>query len=411
MRKILTAILGLILLPTIGCSQKINKIEIDFDKNLALPQMDSLMNLDPLVGFLISMPDSTEWDRYVSPLKINFWRTNVWDFNILTPLLKKYPNIHIQLVLGDKFPRGSYAKSDEIPFSGYSQWLQEVNKLLSTIPVEYYSRISIDIYNEPNASRKWPNSYQNFYRFFCETVSYINSTYPDLKIAGPSIEGEESYHFIEEILGYMMKWKALNDDIPLRLDQLTIHALGQSPRKCIQDIPKYLHLIDSAGYKESLGIKDLVYNEYCNRNQTDNFADAVRMLESFEKNGIRYASRACWGTCTNGSLDNLLIYDDGNIKPNQNWYGYKYYSMLIGKRFESVAPEGISVIAGGTRDHKLGIISSFLDSPSILDLRIAGLQDYFVYEILDSGISKIHETGNVRIAPKGVVLLSEIELD
>ncbi|WP_436514895.1 hypothetical protein [Ekhidna sp. To15] len=397
---------------TFSCAQDINLVEIDFNKSLSLPNMDDNNQLNPLVGFLISMPEPKLWDEYLSPLKVNFWRTNEWDFELLTPLLENYPDIHLQLVLGDQYARKTYNRANEVPFEGYSTWLNNADNLLSQIPKKYYSRISIDIYNEANSERKWPNSYNNFNRFFCETISFINSKYPQLEIAGPSIAGEEAYDLIESTLKYMASWKEINQDLPLRLNQLSIHALGQSPRKCILDIPRYLSLLDedSLGYK--LGIESIIYNEYCNRNQTDYFADAIRMLEAFEMNGVKYAGRACWGTCDNGSMDNLIEFQDGNPKKKENWYGYQHYSMLDGNRFDIKSRGELSVIAGASRaGNKMCFIANHNESAQLVNLKLKNIGNYYLYKIEDSGLRLVDKTANYELKEKQVLLLSENQLN
>ena len=397
----------------VGHAQKIDssEIEIDFETTLVLPQMDTLQRLKPLVGFLQSIPDSSLWDQYLSPLDVDFWRVSSWDFDYLIPLLERFPKLHLQLVLQGQFPRTTYYESEEIPFQDYSGWLQRVYELVDRIPLRYHDRISIDVYNEANAERKWPNTKENFQIFFCETVSSLNARYPTLKTAGPSMGGEECYNLVHDLMRYMIQWKVSNPSKPLKLDQLTIHALGQSPRKSIQDIEKYHALISTYSLDKQLSINHLVYNEYGTRVQMLHFADAIRMLQAFEKNGIKYAARACWGTCKDGSLDDLLDYSMNEVRPKENWYGYKYYSMLKGKRFRVKTANGIAVIAGTTDDkNRMGFIANYSESTHRVTLNVKNIGSFHIYLIEDSGLREINPTFQYMLKEKQVILLSENEL-
>ncbi len=312
-------------------------------------------SLVPLVGFLHSHPDSSLWDQYVKPLKPNFWRNKTYFPDYHLKGLKYNPEFHYQMSLMGQFDAlGKGSKSEFWPHNEPSHWKSHRSDKMSLLEGLSKENISVDIWNEPNLpnNKYWQGTDTSFFEHFIETLNWLNTEYPQLRVAGPSTTGKTGKEFIENLLNYVMHYLANHSDTHLTLNMLSVHGMGQPYHQFLRDLIFLSNLVYSENEYDSLSIESLIYNEYLTRKESQHFSLALRKLSDFEQYGVKYAGRACWGTCQNGSLDGLLNVDGTTISPNENWYGYYFYSLVRGKRFTTRHPSSVSCISGLTENNQ-----------------------------------------------------------
>lgn len=366
-------------------------IEVHFDKVLVTPhtsQVDS--SLAPLIGFLHSHPeDSASWAKYVKPLRPNFWRNKDYFPEYHKWALNYNADFHYQMSLAGGYP--AYKKEKEHPHwpqNDYGKWTSFRSDKMIKIP-EGIDNFSIDIWNEPNHKTYWPDSDSTFFEMFCETINWLNTNYPNCPVAGPSSTGSTGRKFIDDLIPFMRRWKKRNPDKSLDLNMLAVHGLGQSHEDFMKDL---IHLSGKVNSKEwaDVGIQSIIYNEYLKSSESTSFSWSLKKLEAFEKYGVKYAARACWGTCQNGSLDGLLVEDEnGILKPTENWFGYAAYALMRGKRYEVTNNSDLAIIAGEQENgSKLILVSNVTTGPEAdlrLNLNSKSSKRWNIYQITDNG--------------------------
>jgi len=256
---------------------------------------------------------------------------------------------------------------------------------------------------------------------FCETINFLNENHPELPTAGPSATGSTAREFTKGLLSYMAIWKFNNPNDSLRLDWIAIHGLGQNQKAFLSDLQYWSKEVYENKNYAKIGVTDLIYNEYIRRGEESKyFAWALRYLEAFEKYGVKYAGRTCWGTCNDGTLDGLLSIDSsGRYFPNENWFGYASYAKLTGKRYVVQKTNRLSIIAGEVKENqtKLILLSNTENFNVDCLMSARGLEtnklNYF-YEISDKGLIAIDRLPNWEegfiVKAKTSYLISELPI-
>lgn len=419
-----------IMLATAGTGYYLNtiprspiKLHVDFDSILVTYQTHPTdSSLAPLVGFLHSYPDTALWDKFVSPLKPIFWRNKTFYPNFYDKARDVNPDLHYQIVLSDFYPSNHKPKDHpDWPFNNYSKWTEFRREKMELIP-ENVSNISIDIWNEPNLEQGqyWQGTQESFFELFCETASWLNIHYPQYMIAGPSATGKDAQQYIERMIKYMEDWKRKHPEAPLKVDMLAIHGIQPSFEKLLTDLQYYSNKIYVEEAYKSLKIKNLIYNEYLTKKESNHFSYSLRMLEVFEKHSVKYAARACWGTCKNGSLDGLLSEkENDNYLANEVWFGYAQYANIDGKRY-NVKKDGadLAVIAGENKESKSKII--LVGNPKNREVKVelyftsnTHSSKWFTYVISHSGLVKQSESStsvlNLFLEAEQTLLISNVK--
>lgn len=383
---------GLVALSSLRCKAQEAEVIISFNENLNTRSSNADASITPLVGFLHSYPalDSLEiWNKMVKPLKPKFWRHREFNQALYDRMIKIDATMHYEVVLPGPLRINRDNQNDpQFPFNDPGRWRAYVVKKLNQIPQGL--NVSIDVWNEPNRGHSWNNSSESFFEFFCQTVSLINTIRPDLEVVGPSTTGNQSREFVQALIDYMKEWKKRNVYLPLRLDYLALHSMG-TYNNFRDDISYWSEYMFEKGNADLFETKALIYNEYLYEGKrTQNFSWAIKYLQLFETYGVKYASRACWGNCWDGSLDGLLVEENNNMKPSHIWYGYKRYATFTGKRYITSEIKDLGVIVGeNDTSEKLILVGNLLENTRPITLKVEDLNQVEVFSITKNGeISK-----------------------
>ncbi|MEQ9468761.1 MAG: hypothetical protein RLN88_15230 [Ekhidna sp.] len=220
---------------------------------------------------------------------------------------------------------------------------------------------------------------------------------------------------MDDLIQFMRRWKLRNPEKKLTLNTLAVHGLGQSHEDFLTDLIYLSNKVNSKQWSD-LGINSIIYNEYLRSHESNSFSWSLKKLEAFEKYGVEYAARACWGTCQNGSLDGILIEDaNGGYNTTENWFGYAVYSLMTGKRHITKNDSDLATISAEREDgSKIILIANPQIGPEVhltLKLPSSSVNSWNIYQITDDGIklvsSKSTNNISISIAKRESYLVSE----
>lgn len=159
-----------------------------------------------------------------------------------------------------------------------------------------------EIWNEPDydiavwntSPRTWGGSEEQFHEFYFTVATYLKGRFPNLKIGGPAIAGNEAW--ADRFLSAMAERK-----VPM--DFFSWHMYSTNPDAMAAKARRIRALMDKYGYTRS----ESILNEWNYiRNWNEGFPYSIRMMRQ-HKGGAFSAAVMC--ACQNVPVDMLMYYD------------------------------------------------------------------------------------------------------
>ena len=159
-----------------------------------------------------------------------------------------------------------------------------------------------EIWNEPDLDRKdwqtaprnWGGSPEAFFELFSITARHLKKCFPDLKIGGPAVAGDEEW--TEMFLKNMSE-----NNVPI--DFFSWHIYSFDTQRIITRAERMRALCDKYGYTEA----ESILNEWNYiKNWTSDFGYSVTVMSSVK--GAAFTA-AVMSACQDSSVDNAMYYD------------------------------------------------------------------------------------------------------
>jgi hypothetical protein len=275
----------------------------------------------------------------VEPLKPKLWRAGKLDiYQRVTEIGTQF-----QLVVSDTW---SYSvNSSRKPYENYNLWEVYVRKLAQE---NKDKQIIWDIWNEPNYSKFWQGTRDEFFETYKRAYKILRSELgPEAIIGGPSLTRYDK-EYIKAFLDYCQ----VNN---LEVNFLSWHELDDETITSIDD-----HLIDAQTsffknptYK-SLNLQKLYVNEIIGPYAQYKPGEIIGYFYYLEQGRADGACKACWSplkkgemhNCLNKTLDGMLTPD--TFEPRAAWWTYKAYADGFSSRVQSQSDNPL-VVALGSR--------------------------------------------------------------
>jgi xylan 1,4-beta-xylosidase len=273
-----------------------------------------------MTGFLHSMDKSQPPDDLVLPLRPALWRIGWYQWNDGKRDRLARMRVPTIVVASDLFP-GSYNE----PLRDFTAWGRRVRTLAREAQDQ---RFIWDIWNEPDHKEFWKGSEADFLEAFGVAARALREELGSkATISGPSIT-KYDVPFLTRFLEYCRAQRIV-------LDVLSWHELQVD-----NDIPSIAEHLRDARTRfvnnprfKSVGIKKIQINEITGPSAQHFPAEVLAYLRALELGGADGACRACWDTCSDNTLDGLLV--PGTNQPRAAWWAYKYYAASVASRVQS----------------------------------------------------------------------------
>ena len=247
---------------------------------------------------------------------------------------------YIVVYLQDCFDTWYYAHKEieELRRAGNYDWEsflderfmpQVINQVKSICETDYGDRVVYCLYNECD-NAVWfgaedtdgnpqfnDEGRKNFYNAWKKTYDAVRKIDPDAKIGGP---GYFEYN-IEKLTSFM-DFCSENDCMP---DVMIYHELSASSSAFLED-----HTEEYRETEKKYGVcLPIIVTEYGTMEECGNPGKMIHYITAMEKTGI-YGNVAFW-RLANNLCDTAA--DDNS--PNANWWLYRWYADMQGKRLDS----------------------------------------------------------------------------
>jgi len=236
----------------------------------------------------------------------------------------------MQLVVSD-----SYGYDNWPGYNQYrSAWETTIADLAAQADSSGSADIEWDLWNEPNHSRFWGASAQQFYDTWEIGYLKLRSLKPNAVIVGPSSTG--SIQYVKDFLLFAKAHNVLPDIV-------SFHVIWDDER----NIPTYANDLRAFMARNGVDIQKISVNEHDSFDGSDpnttsvpNPGRHVRLLANLEQAGVDSAAKSSWSDCC--TLD--------NVAPNNSktplWWAYKAYADITGRLVQVVSSPSIDGIAG-----------------------------------------------------------------
>lgn len=283
--------------------------------------------------------------------------------------------------------------------------------------IEYW-----EIWNEPDFdsqnSPTWRGTRKQFFDFYEVASKYLKNRFPNLKIGGPALAGNEEW--AEDFLFEMKKRN-------VELDFFSWHIYCTEPAEVSQKAIRIKNLLKKSGYEKA----ESILNEWNYVKTWEDVLGYIKVIKGMK--GAAFCSAVMCEMQNCGCADMLMYYDariekvwngmfdSDTLLPLKGYYPFRMFNVLYryGNSCESVAEDNdIYVSAAKSEDGKTAIMfCRYADEEDYNEKNIklniiSGAKEYEAY-VLDEEHSfefmgKICENCEIKLKQNTVYLLKSI---
>ena len=286
-----------------------------------------------------------------------------------------------------------------------------------------------EIWNEPDLDsrneawkvnpRTWGGSPEQFFDLYTITARHLKSCFPELKIGGPAIAGDEDW--ADRFLSHMQKNK-----VPM--DFFSWHIYTTDPKKIAAKSERMRTLADKYGYEKT----ETILNEWNYiRGWTDDYPYSLKTVHGIKGAAFTAATMIA---CQNTPVDILMYYDarpetpyNGlfdfyTFQPLPAYYSFYAWSRLagLGRQVEAKADEDdLYAVAAKGDDGTLRVMvaryneNDNVNRPKNVKIHMANVKDGEVTAHMVSSVKLYSETilsvkngvASVKLEPNAVVVV------
>ena len=265
-------------------------------------------------------------------------------------------------------------KHGTIPPKDFKKWAEICEHIIRhynygwadgfNLNIEYW-----EIWNEPDLDsddsknkRTWGGTQRQFFDFYETAAKHLKSCFPELKIGGPALAGNEKWaaEFLDE-----MK----NRNVPI--DFFSWHIYCTEPKQLTDKAERMRRLLNDNGYESA----ESILNEWNYvKGWEKDFIYSIKTII-----GIKGAAftMACMSAAQHSSIDMLMYYDTRlspfcglfdfyTYKPLKGYYPFKWYGMFYDMEAEikcSTEIKDIYTLCGVDSNNKtLTVITYYTDN-------------------------------------------------
>lgn len=279
-----------------------------------------------------------------------------------------------------------------------------------------------EIWNEPDlvddhgaVSPTWGGTKEQFYDLYEIAAKHLKKCFPDLKIGGPAICGNEKW--AEDFLKEMKKRN-------VSIDFFSWHIYCSEPREMSEKAERIKKLLIENGY----GDAESILNEWNYvKGWTDEFAYSVKTIHGMK--GAAF-TMACISAAQRSPVDMLMYYDTRpsafcgafdfySYEPLKGYYPLKWYGMFYDMESEikcETKVEDIYTLCGCDKNGKtLSVITYYTDCDTSesktlkIDFGREGRYEIYLLDE-DHNADPIKETSDLTLTmkPNSCVMIKEL---
>jgi hypothetical protein len=269
-----------------------------------------------------SLPSASVSAAYWEPLKLQL-------FSWIKPRIDgktgavTFPGLARARALNAYYQVKIYHDPGDMSLGIESPWGQEVRRIAQAALATNYSKIQLDILNEPDYSGYWPGNINDPRILDAWRIAHdaARSVSPDLDPVG--LNFAFSYNWLKTTFLPTMKAENRLPDI------VSWHEIN-SP---MSQIDSRIQDMRSVLSHDNMDVEDVSINEY---NYNDSHLQpgyGIQFISELESGRVQSASRACWEEVAGGSYDcaphiNGFLTTGG--QPRSIWHTYKAYADMTG---------------------------------------------------------------------------------
>lgn len=279
-----------------------------------------------------------------------------------------------------------------------------------------------EIWNEPDLDsddsankRTWGGTKAQFFELFEIAAKHLKSAFPELKIGGPSLAGNESWG--ADFLREMSKHNT-------PIDFFSWHIYCTNPMPLIEKAERMRHLLDINGYNNT----ESILNEWNYiKNWDTEYINSIKAIHGMK--GAAF-TMACISASQHSSIDMLMYYDTRQscfcgafdfytYEPLKGYYPLYWYSMFYDMKAEircNNDPKSIYSLCGVDKNSKTTAIITYYNDDDASDPRDINIDfgrdgNYEIYLLDNEHNGELVRTGSdlqFRMNVNTCILIREI---